>query len=135
MQIVIKKQNEKTHILNNLKIVTNVISSIVDDLEVKILKSDYDLASSPVISNFFYSIHSTLQSLDNSVALVNYSISNKLDILLDDNDIKFIEGTDDYCTSLNEKFKLAKDAISNYNSVVLNAPKKRGIIKTILGLD
>lgn len=134
MNIVIKKKDQKIDVLNNLKIVKNVLNNIINDLETMLAKIEF-FGDISVLSSYFNSMHDTLYTLNESTSLIEYSINNNLDVHLCERDVKFIIGIDDYCKNLNEKTILAKQAINNYHDLASNPPKRKGFIKILLGLD
>lgn len=133
MNIIVKKKEEKTEILNNLKTVKNVVNNIIDDLFNKIP----DDSISVFAIKYIDSMRAVVDSIQDGMNMIEYSLEHGNDVLLSSENALYLIGVEEYCDLLESKAKLASSAIEKFKTDLEDnpPPKKRGFWKTIIGLD
>lgn len=133
MNIVIKKKEEKTEILNNLKTVHNVVSNVLLDLTNRIPSN-----ASVLTQTFLNSMQDILDSIQDGMKMVDYSIEHGNEIVLSNENSIYLTGVQDYCDLIESKHTAAVFAIEKFKKDMADRPqqsKKRGFWKTLIGLD
>lgn len=133
MNIVIKKLEQKEEILNNMKIVHNVVNNIVLDLTKRMPDR-----SNAILQAYIDSMLDVVHSIKDGMELINFSIENENELILSNDNSLYLTGVHDYCDLIETKHHAAVAAIEKYKKDLEEAPKeqkKKSIWKTLIGLD